>query len=553
MHVTTTENNNSHATFDGITITKGNANGLENNTDYAAAVYGGGNVHATNCIFSENSATYGGVAYYGNWTANNCTFSGNSAASEGGVAWRGTWTTNNCNFLGNSSSSEGGVAWRANWTASNCTFSANSAVHGGAVARLSSWTANNCAFFGNSGGAGAVASEGTWTVTNCTFSDNSSSSIGGVALYSTWTATNCTFSGNSSNGGGVAYGGTWRIFNNIFHNNPGNGQFLTSTIHILQTTTPNPYTIYANNLIQGGSAAFVSCTIPFPIPEANIIDADPVFVDINDPDGPDDIWGTQDDGHRLQSSSPAIGYGVTQYLPVDTYDFDDDGDVTELIPVDIANYIRIQDGALDLGAYEFGEQNGLISFFTVSVSTDSGGTVNQDGSTVYYQPVNLSLLATPLEGFVFSRWIGNIEASVENDNPLTLTATNDFSITASFTPDLSDLDFDGLTHYDEKVTYNTNPNIDDTSGDGLKDGVVVSAGFDPTVDYSNLVNASRQGMTDLRAGSTMIAVENGEAILSMELEKSDDLEIWTSGGTTDLQIPLDNDTDTKFFRFKMAE
>ena len=56
---------------------------------------------------------------------------------------------------------------------------------------------------------------------------------------------------------------------------------------------------------------------------------------------------------------------------------------------------------------------------------------------------------------------------------------------------------------------------------------------------------------DLRAGSTMIAVENGTATLSMEVEESDDLEIWMSGSTTTFQVPADS--DTKFYRFKMTE
>jgi hypothetical protein len=51
----------------------------------------------------------------------------------------------------------------------------------------------------------------------------------------------------------------------------------------------------------------------------------------------------------------------------------------------------------------------------------------------------------------------------------------------------------------------------------------------------------------------MIEVENGQVTLSMEVEQSDDLEIWTSGGTTNLQIPVDANSDTKFFRFKMSE
>ena len=49
-----------------------------------------------------------------------------------------------------------------------------------------------------------------------------------------------------------------------------------------------------------------------------------------------------------------------------------------------------------------------------------------------------------------------------------INSRNDFSITASFTPDLSDLDFDGLTLYEERVTYKTNPNTDDTSGAMVK-------------------------------------------------------------------------------------
>ncbi len=76
---------------------------------------------------------------------------------------------------------------------------------------------------------------------------------------------------------------------------------------------------------------------------------------------------------------------------------------------------------------------------------------------------------------------------------------------------------------------------------------------DVTNDPSSYGLYSEQGITDLRPGSTMIEVENGQVTLSMEVEQSDDLEIWTSGGTTNLQIPVDANSDTKFFRFKMTE
>ena len=47
----------------------------------------------------------------------------------------------------------------------------------------------------------------------------------------------------------------------------------------------------------------------------------------------------------------------------------------------------------------------------------------------------------------------------------------------------------------------------------------------------------------------MIEVENGQATQSMEVEQSDDLEIWTSGGTAIFRFPL-TESDTKFFHFK---
>ena len=100
IHVTTIDNN--AVTFDGITITKGNANGSETGQNAAAAVYGGGNVNATNCTFEGNSSTNGGVAHGGTWIATNCTFSGYAARGVGEVARSGRWPATNCAFASNS-------------------------------------------------------------------------------------------------------------------------------------------------------------------------------------------------------------------------------------------------------------------------------------------------------------------------------------------------------------------------------------------------------------------------------------------------------------------
>ncbi len=79
----------------------------------------------------------------------------------------------------------------------------------------------------------------------------------------------------------------------------------------------------------------------------------------------------------------------------------------------------------------------------------------------------------------------------------------------------------------------------------------------PTLeDYNTVVTQrdsklSLQEVKDLRPGSKMIQIQNGQATVSMELEQSDDLNGWTLGGTASGQVPADS--QIKFFRFKMTE
>ena len=64
---------------------------------------------------------------------------------------------------------------------------------------------------------------------------------------------------------------------------------------------------------------------------------------------------------------------------------------------------------------------------------------------------------------------------------------------------------------------------------------------------------SLQEIKDLRAGSTMVEIDNGQATLTMEIEESDDLGVWTNGSATSIQIPIDAEVGKKFYRFKMSE
>ena len=86
--------------------------------------------------------------------------------------------------------------------------------------------------------------------------------------------------------------------------------------------------------------------------DARAFDADPLFVNIDDPIGPDSKWFTSDDGLRVITGSPTIDAGYDEALPADSSDLDKDGNITELTPIDIIGLNRRLGSSVDIGAYE---------------------------------------------------------------------------------------------------------------------------------------------------------------------------------------------------------
>ena len=121
-----------------------------------------------------------------------------------------------------------------------------------------------------------------------------------------------------------------------------------------------------------------------------------------------------------------------------------------------------------------------------------------------------------------------------------------------------DTDGDGLTNATE-ISLGTNPNLIDSDSDGLPDGWEVSRNLDPTSNSTAFIEEmnsfgyySQNQMQDLRSGSVMIEVSGNQATLQLQMEESSDLQSWEdTGDPATMTIPAD--TDTKFFRFKMAE
>jgi hypothetical protein len=62
------------------------------------------------------------------------------------------------------------------------------------------------------------------------------------------------------------------------------------------------------------------------------------------------------------------------------------------------------------------------------------------------------------------------------------------SITVNFGQDTSDSDEDGLSNYQEIVTYGTNPNQKDSNTDSIEEGQAIALGYSPTFNFSALVD-----------------------------------------------------------------
>ena len=300
--------------------------------------YDGGGMYSTtgsptvsNCSFSSNTATsYGGgiYNYNGSSTISYCSFTGNTGVGAAGGIYNsnGSPTISNCSFIGNTSSSYGGCMsnFYSSPTISNCVFSRNASSSGGGGAMsnsVSSPTVINCIFSGNTvtGDGGAMYNfyNSSPVISNCVFVNDTATS-GGGAMYtygSNASITNCTFYGNRAtasggNGGGLYYtntsGGT--ITNCILWNNttPNNSTDANLEEIYKESGGSTPLTASYSAIDDYLSTATNNYTSG-----SGIITNDPSFVGTADLDGPDNIWGTADDGLRIGCSGALKDAGTT--------------------------------------------------------------------------------------------------------------------------------------------------------------------------------------------------------------------------------------------------
>lgn len=305
---------------------------------------------------------------FGTPTVDSCTFTGNSGANVGGglfyscYQFEGGVIITKCTFENNVATDQswgavggGGLAILSSRETliQDCSFSNNTAISsdtfavgGGLAMEGIDSSVVNCQFSGNScispigsagGGIGAQ-----WTnpqFINCLVAGNSADTGGGInnTIGGTSTYVDCTMTGNTA----TTLGGAVQSLSNC-------EPLLTNCI--MWDNGPEPIvdegeavTTVNYSDIQGGWTGAGS----------NNIDADPMFVDPGSGD------------YRLSSGSPCIDAGHNWYVPVDAGDYDEDGILCELFPVDLDGNPRFNaDEAdfdpgcgipvvVDMGAYEY--------------------------------------------------------------------------------------------------------------------------------------------------------------------------------------------------------
>ena len=185
---------------------------------------------------------------------------------------------------------------------------------------------------------------------------------------------------------------------------------------------------------------------------------------------------------------------------------------------------------------------------TLSSPTD-GGTVDGNDESSYQDGTIVGLEANPAPGYLFEGWNGDADGE---DPSADVVMDSDKTVTAIFVKDQSDADFDGLTAFVELTVYGSNPNNDDTDGDGIKDGVEAGTIFNPAVDDTptlQLLATNPEFYLGLALASNAIVpeilIEKNEAndfMITIQIQKTDNLKEWEALDLTDAVI--DGDTIT---------
>jgi hypothetical protein len=190
-----------------------------------------------------------------------------------------------------------------------------------------------------------------------------------------------------------------------------------------------------------------------------------------------------------------------------------------------------------------GSNSGHVRVFSTQSHTLTM-LVNGVGSTSpltgTYLPGYITIQAQPTNGYLFTGWSGDLEQSYNSElgSSVNFLLNSNMTITANFSLDADD---DGLTN-NEEVEIGTNP----------RSTVNQMQNMYNMIQERVTIEEAQNLMIDLRAGSTIIDVNEGIASLSLTLEETDNIQgsNWTVVAEV-IEVDLPATNDVEFFRFRM--
>ncbi|MFC4864763.1 Ig-like domain-containing protein [Pseudomonas sp. MAHUQ-62] len=468
------------------------------------------------------------------------------------------------------------------------------------------------------GGGGIFGSSANLTMVNSTVSGNTSNTFGGgirvVGAGGTLTMLNSTVTGNTTtgagaHGGGLQFGGTGglTIINSTFSGNAalgagslGGGIRVTSGTSFIYNTTvvgnaasgsgggihangtdTLVNTVVAGNTSGAGAAAAIGGS---PLATGGIADdvastvetaTNSYFgsnVSITTASGVLNNQGTANlllgnlannggsvQTHKPQAGSALLDAGSNAGLPLDTYDLDDDGNTTEVLPIDAIGNVRATGSAVDIGAVEanappvLGNVNGGGSYTeggaAIVIDADAsvsdadldllnGGNGNYDGASLVVVR-NGGANASDLFGFLDGNGItlvgsnlvknGQVIGSFDTSTSGQLTLT--FTDASGQIPTTAD-----VNHILQQLTYANSSNDPVASvalswtfadelgatavGSTLVNLVAVNNAPTATATGGNPTYTENGAAVDLFSGISIGTVEAGQSITGLTLTVS---------------------------------
>ena len=286
-------------------------------------------------------------------------------------------------------------------------------------------------------GGGGIRNNGILTVIGSTISNNTSVNTGGGILNyaSTLTVINSTIAGNTGYWGGGIYNNHASTVTVINSTIAGNTATATSGGGIYNASGS---TLTLNNSILANNGTDLTCGVGTINAQNSLIKNGLGCVNgtkTNNLGGVNPSLGALTGSPAyfpLNSGSPAIDAGSNGLLPADTTDLDNDGNTSELLPLDQAGNARVQGVAVDMGAYE---TTGTVSISPASANVVEGAstnfTITRTGSTVSALAVMVNI--TPGTGMTASdyNFSGGLTGSLSGAQTVTIP-TGQVSVVVTF-------------------------------------------------------------------------------------------------------------------------